>query len=187
MKVNYVTLIGVILIVLALLLPWIQLDLPLRFQLEGEQKNIMVHSFMSPFTLSLNFTETSNRTYYSDIATITYNTTYFYNIQSSISGGMLLFGSLLGLVGEQVDRRTLTLLAGTITYSSIILFGLSLPPYAISIFWNLRLWNILWGIWLSCIGTIIIFISVPFRMYVLHWKYLEDDRPYEVSGYLASG
>jgi hypothetical protein len=187
MKVNYVTSVGVVLIVLALLLPWIQFDLPLRFQLEGEPKNIMVHSFVSPFALTLNFTETSNRTYYSDIATITHTTTYFYNIQSSISGGMLLFGSLLGLVGEQGGRRTLTLLAGTITFFSIILFVLSLPPYVLTVFWNLRLWNILWGIWLSCIGTIIIFISVPFRMYVLHWKYLEEDRPYEVSGYLASG
>lgn len=187
MKINYVTSTGVILIVLALLLPWIQLDLPLRFQLEGEQKNIMVHSFMSPFTLSLNFAETSNRTYYLDIATITYNTTHFYNLQSSMSGGMLLFGSLLAFIGELVDRRTLTLLAGTIAFFSIILFVLSLPSYALSIFSNLKLWNILWGFWLSNIGTIIIFVSVPFRMFVLHWKYLEDDRPYEVSGYLASG
>jgi hypothetical protein len=86
-----------------------------------------------------------------------------------------------------VDRRTLTLLAGVITFLSIIIFVLSLPPYVLSIFWNLRLWDILWGLWLSCIGTILIFTSVPFRMYILKRKYLEDDRPYEVSGYLSSG
>jgi hypothetical protein len=187
MKVNYVTLVGVILIVLALLFPWIQIDLPLSFQLEGEQKNIMAHSFMSPFTLILNFTETSNRTFYSDIATVTSDTTYFYNVQSSISGIMLVFGCLVGLVGEYVSRRTLTLLAGTIAFFSIVIFVLSLPPYVLSIFRNFRLWNISWGFWLTCIGTILILMSVPFRMYILHWKYLEEDRPYEVSGYLASG
>lgn len=187
MKVNYVTAIGVILIFLAFCIPWLQFDMPLRYEEEGEQKNIMMHSYVSPFTLTLNFTETSNRTYYLDIATITHNTTYFYNMQSSLSGVLLFFGSLLSLIGEHVDRRTLTLFAGMITFCSIIIFVLSLPPYVLTIFWNLRLWNILWGLWLSCIGTIIIFISVPFRMFGLNWKYLEDDRPYEVSGYLASG
>jgi hypothetical protein len=170
---------------LAFLTPWLQFDLPLKYHFEGEQKNIMVHSFVSPFTLTLNVTETSNRTYYSDIATIVHRTTYFYNVQASISGIMLLSGCVLSLVGERVNRRNLTIWAGIISIFSIILLILSLPAYVLSI---LRVHtNMLWGLWMSCIGTIIIFVSVPFRMYVLNWKYIEDDRPYEVSGYLASG
>lgn len=182
---NYMTLIGIILLLLAFLTPWLQFDLPLKYQFEDEQKNIMVHSYVSPFTLTLNVTETSNRTYYSDIATITHQTTYFYKVQASISGIMLLFGCMLSLVGERVNRRTLTLLAGLITIFSIILFILSLPPYVLSIL-RART-NILWGFWFSCIGTVIILVSVPFRMYVLNWEYKEDDRPYEVAGYLGSG
>ncbi len=186
-RINYLTLIGSALVLLALLSPWFNFNLPLRYQLDGEWKNIMAHCYISPFILSVNITETSQRTYYSDIAVLTNDTTYFYNAKSSAFGIALIIACALGFLGEFRDRRNLTLICGLITSLSTIFFYLALPPYVLTIAWNTQLWSILWSFWVSLFGSAIILVSVPFRMWVLKQKYKEDLKPYAVSGYLESG
>ena len=173
MRFNYLTLMGMILILTSIFLPWFNFNLPLGYSNAENKEYVMAHCYMSPFILSINFTATSNTTIYTDIGVLYKGVRVFYSATSTLLGIITIFGAALTLIGELRSRRNLSIVGGLLSLLSVIAFFLAMPPYVMEIGWVAQ-----WGFWIALVGAAFLLSSVAYRTIVLKRPYKEDSNPY---------
>ena len=158
-KTTPLILLGVALILLGLLGPWFNYDLPQRLE-DSPFANAMAHISVSPFTFSATITSTSSSSLYEDIEVLHQYSVPFYSLHSSLVGLICIISSLFGFVAEYVRRSRMTLVGGFVSLMSTLFFFFLLPSDVIFI--GIKC-SPMWGFWLSLLGSLIVIFSKVIR------------------------
>ena len=104
LRINPLILIGGIVVLIGVFSPWYNINIPMK--LNTTYINAVAHCYISPFSLTINITSTSETTIFEDIEVLDYKIKRFHSVNHSIIGFTCIIGTILGLIGEYANRMS---------------------------------------------------------------------------------